>query len=115
MRIVYVEDNMPNQSLIERIAHSGRHVVVTYPTAEDALHNFDEDQPDMLLVDVELAGPMDGLEMVRRIRQAGLRLPIIAITSVAEREECIEAGCDEYFVKPVPVQELYSLIENYSR
>jgi CheY-like chemotaxis protein len=114
MRIVYVEDNMPNQSLIERIAHSGSHVVVTYPTAEDALHHFDDDQPDMLLVDVELAGPMDGLEMVRRIRQAGLTLPIIAITSVAGREECLEAGCDAYFVKPVPVQELYSLIEHYA-
>jgi CheY-like chemotaxis protein len=114
MRIVYVEDNLPNQSLVERIAHSGQHQVVTYPTAEDALHHFDEDQPDILLVDVELAGPMDGLEFVRRIRSAGIDLPIIAITSVAGRDECMEAGCDAYFVKPVPVQDLYNLLEQYA-
>lgn len=114
MKIVYVEDNLPNQSLIERIAHSGQHQVITYPTAEDALYNFEDDQPDMLLVDIELAGPMNGLEMVRHLRDNGLNLPIIAITSVAERDECIEAGCNDYFVKPVSVQALYDLIEQYT-
>ena len=115
MRIVYLEDNFPNQSLVERIANSGRHDVVTYPTAEDALHHFDNDQPDILLVDIALAGPMDGLTFVREVRNAGLNLPIIAITSVASAHECLEAGCDSHFVKPVPVQELYDLIESYAQ
>lgn len=114
MKIVYVEDNLPNQSLVERIAHSGQHQVITYPTAEDALHNFEQDQPDMLLVDIELAGPMNGLEMVRYLRDSGINLPIIAITSVAERDECIEAGCNDHFVKPVSVQALYDLIAQYT-
>ncbi len=114
MRIVYVEDNLPNQSLVERIANSGKHEVVTYPTAEDALHNFEDDQPDVLLVDVELAGPMTGLDMVREIRAAGLTLPIIALTSNVPHEECLDAGCDAHFMKPVPVGDLFALIEQYA-
>ncbi|MFW5748553.1 MAG: response regulator [Chloroflexota bacterium] len=113
MRIVYVEDNFPNRSLIERIAQGGRHQVVTYATAEDALYNLNDDQPDMLLVDVALAGPMTGLDLVRQVRAAGMTLPIVAITSVADKEDCLAAGCDAFFVKPIPVQDLYDLIEKY--
>lgn len=114
MRIVYLEDNFPNQSLVERIAAGGKHDVVTYPTAEDALYHLDADAPDVLLVDVALAGPMDGLSFVREIRAAGIDLPVIAITSVAEKDECLAAGCDAYFVKPIPVSDLVELIESYS-
>lgn len=114
MRIVYVEDNRPNQSLIERIAASGDHEVIGYATAEDAMHNFRYDRPDMLLVDVELAGPMTGLEMVTEMRRSGVDLPVIAITAVATADECVRAGCDAHFVKPIPVQEVFELIESYA-
>lgn len=114
MRIVYVEDNFPNQSLVERIANAGQHEVFTYLKAEDALDNFEYDQPQMLLVDVALAGPMTGLEMVRHIRSAGYDLPIIALTSVSSEQECLEAGCNAYFVKPIRVQQLLETIQHYT-
>jgi CheY-like chemotaxis protein len=114
VHIVYVEDNFPNQHLIERIAHTGQHAVTTYSTAEDALYNFSSDQPDLLLVDVSLAGPMNGLEFVRHLREQGHTLPIIAITAVAEQGDCLDAGCDAYFVKPIPVQDVHELIEQYA-
>lgn len=114
MRIVYLEDNLPNQSLVQRIATGGDHEVVTYATAEDAMYHLDNDQPDVLLVDVALAGPMDGLSFVREIRAAGLDTPVIAITSAAEEQDCLAAGCDAYFVKPIPVGELIDLINAYA-
>lgn len=114
MRIVYVEDNRPNQSLIERIVRTGHHQVFPYSTAEDALHNFDRDQPDILLVDVELAGPMNGLDMVRHLRAGGYHQLIVAITAVATEQECMDAGCDAYFVKPVAIGSLWQLIDQYA-
>ncbi len=115
MRIVYLEDNLPNQSLVERVASSNSHEVLTYPTAEDALHHLETDNPDLVLVDVSLAGPMDGLSFVREVRKNGLDLPIIAITSEASALECMEAGCDAHFIKPVSVQALYDMIESYAQ
>jgi DNA-binding response OmpR family regulator len=114
MRIVYVEDNRPDQSRIERIVRTGHHQVFPYSTAEDALHNLSRDQPDMLLVDVELAGPMNGLDMVRHLRANDYHQLIVAITAVATEQECMDAGCDAYFVKPVAVGRLWELIEHYS-
>lgn len=114
MRIVYVEDNRPNQSLIERIVKTGHHQIFAYSTAEDALYNIERDQPDILLVDVELAGPMNGLDMVRQLRASGYHQLIVAITAVATEQECMDAGCDAYFVKPVAIGSLRELIDHYS-
>ncbi|MCU0481913.1 MAG: response regulator [Anaerolineae bacterium] len=115
MRIMYVEDNIPNRSLIERITSSGNHSLLTYATAEDALHNFMKDDPHLMLVDVELAGQMTGLDLVQTIRAEGLTLPIIAITSVTNEQMCMEAGCNAAFIKPIPVQQVWQMIEDYSQ
>lgn len=114
MRIVYVEDNLPNQSLIERVAHSGNYQVIMRPTAEDALHHMEDDQPDLLLVDVALPGPMDGLTLVRHIRAAGIEMPIVAITAVADAEQCLAAGCDHYLVKPVAIPDVVAVLQRYT-
>lgn len=114
MRIVYIEDNFPNQSLVQRIVAGANHEVITYPTAEDALFNFDNLKPDMVLVDVELAGPMTGLDFVRKIRSAGHRLPVVAITAVSAKQECLDAGCDAFFVKPVPVREFFEYVQEHA-
>lgn len=115
MRIMYIEDNIPNRSLIERITSSGNHTLHTYATAEDALFHFTEDDPHLILVDVELAGQMTGLDFVRTLRSEGLTLPIIAITSVTNEHMCMEAGCNAAFLKPIPVQQVWQMIEDYAQ
>ncbi|MDX2163317.1 MAG: response regulator [bacterium] len=116
MRILYVEDNPANLSLLQRIARMGGHEVVTYTEGESALQNFDKDRPDLVLMDVQLAGGLSGLDVVRQIRARGHKLPIVAVTAYAmtgDRERCIEAGCDTYIAKPLPVAQLVELVQMY--
>jgi CheY-like chemotaxis protein len=114
MRILYVEDDHTNLALVERIAYSGRHEVLSYASAEDAIANIESLQPDLMLVDHFLDGPMKGLDMVRKLRDAGYTLPIVAMSSFSSETDCLAAGCDHYFVKPVPVNQVWALIEHYA-
>lgn len=116
MRILYVEDNPANLFLVQRVARMGNHEVLNYTNGESALENFERDTPDLVLMDVQLAGAMSGLDVVRRLRSSGYKTPIIAVTAyamVGDRERCLEAGCDDYLSKPLPVPKLVELITRY--
>lgn len=117
MRIVYVEDNDTNLFLVRRIAQMGRHEVLHYRDGQSALEHYEADRPDLLLVDVQLVGKLDGLDVVRELRRAGHRTPIIALTAYAmigDRERCLEAGCNDYIAKPLPVPVLVEVFERYA-
>ena len=116
MKILYVEDNPANLSLLQRIARMGGHIVVSYTDGESALTQFESDKPDLVLMDVQLAGGITGLDVVRMLRARGYKTPIIAVTAYAmtgDRDRCIEAGCDTYIAKPLPVAELVELVQRY--
>lgn len=116
MKILYVEDNPANLSLLQRIARMGGHQVITYTEGEKALDNFEKDSPDLVLMDVQLSGGMNGLDVVRKMRERGFKKPIVAVTAYAmtgDKERCIEAGCDTYLAKPLPVTELVELVKKY--
>ncbi|MBN1287008.1 MAG: response regulator [Anaerolineae bacterium] len=116
MRIIYVEDNPANVGLMERLAMIGKHQIKSYDSAEEALKHISQDSADLILVDVQLRGGMDGLELTRRLRAAGLSLPIIAITAYAmitDREQCLDAGCSDYIPKPISLRGLLDKIAEY--
>ncbi len=116
MKILYVEDNPANLFLVKRVAKMGNHEVINYVDGEEALKNFAKDRPDLVLMDIQLAGSLNGLEVVRQLRAEGYRTPIIAVTAYAmlgDREKCIEAGCDDYIAKPLPVPTLVELFDRY--
>lgn len=116
MRILYVEDNPANLFLVQRVARMGNHDVVNYAEGQPALDNFKTDKPDLVLMDIQLSGVLNGLDVVRALRAAGYKTPIIAVTAYAmagDREKCIEAGCDGYLSKPLPVGELVELFKRY--
>lgn len=113
MKIMYVEDNPANLSLLQRIARMGNHTIIPYTDGESALVNYEQDCPDLVLMDVQLAGGLSGLDVVRKLRERGFRTPIIAVTAYAmtgDRDRCIEAGCDTYIAKPLPVAELIEML-----
>ncbi len=117
MRIVYVEDNETNLFLVQRIARMGNHEVIHYSDGETVLANFERDRPDLVLIDVQLVGTFGGLEVVRRLRAAGYTTPMIALTAYAmlgDRERCMEAGCDDYIAKPLPVAALVEILQRYA-
>jgi two-component system cell cycle response regulator DivK len=116
MRILYVEDNLTNLSLVQRLARIGNHHVINHADGETALANFDRDKPDLVLMDVQLKGILNGLDVVKELRARGIKTPIIAVTAYAmlgDRERCLEAGCDAYLAKPLPIEQLVALFERY--
>ena len=60
MKIMYVEDNPANISLLQRIARMGGHQVINYTNGETALNNFEQDHPDLVLMDLQLEGRVRG-------------------------------------------------------
>ena len=118
MKIMYVEDNQANISLLQRIARMGGHQVINYTNGENALSNFEKDHPDLVLMDLQLEGRVSGLDVVKQLRARGFTTPIVAVTAyamVGDRERCIEAGCNSYLSKPLPVAELVELVQTYEK
>ncbi len=115
MRILYVEDNQANVYLVRRVALG--HEVINHIDGEQAIASIKADNPDLILMDIQLAGPMSGLDVVRKLREEGNETPIIAVTAyamVGDREKCLAAGCNEYLAKPLPITQLIGLIKKYS-
>lgn len=116
MRILYVEDNPANLSLMQRIARMGGHDVVSYTEGEIALDRYAQDNPDLILLDVQLAGKLTGVDVVKKLREMGVTKPVIAVTAyamVGDKERFLESGFDAYLSKPLPVTELVELVQKY--
>ncbi len=116
MRIVYLEDDLANLALVRRVARASRHEVQGFTKAESVLTGLLENPPDLILVDLQLAGKMSGLEVVKALRGRGIEIPIIAMTAhamVGDRERCLEAGCTDYVAKPLSVTHLLALLEQH--
>lgn len=117
MKILYVEDNPVNLSLIQRIAQMNKHELVSYDEAEKALVALEEGlKVDLILLDIQLAGEMDGIGFAKTIRQRNYTQPVIAITAYAmmgDKERILAAGCNEYLPKPLPIAEFLTLLAKY--
>jgi len=116
MRIAYVEDNAINLALVQRIAMMSGHIITSFTEGEIALTELSRQAFDLILMDVELAGEMNGLQVVRTLRARGLTTPIIAVTAYAmlgDREKTLEAGCNEYLPKPLPIGDFIALLARY--
>jgi len=117
MRIVYVEDNLANVALIERICHMNSDELITYNEAETALAEIDSGSSDLILMDLNLGNrSMDGLSLTRMLRQKGVNEPIIAITAydtMGYADQYVSAGCNDYVRKPVSIRGMLNLINGY--
>ena len=74
-----------------------------------------ENRPDLILMDVSLP-VMDGYQATRKIREAGLSIPIIGLSAHAmqgDADRAKEAGCTEYLTKPVSDDLLFKTLEKY--
>src|SRR5690349_13904869 len=108
MRILVVEDDAAvRDSLARTLRFEGYQVEI----AGDGLQALDAvrgNEPDALILDVSMPR-MDGLEACRRLRAEGLLLPVLMVTardSVGDRVAGLDAGADDYLIKPFALQEL---------
>jgi two-component system response regulator MprA len=78
-----------------------------------ALRELRDNTPDLLLLDVMLPEPIDGLEVARRVRAAGTDVPILMLTArdqVADKVAGFTSGADDYLAKPFAFEELLARI-----
>ena len=115
-KIVLVEDNEDNRDMLSRrLTRKGFEVLIAV-NGEEAVELVKKEQPALVLMDISLP-VMDGFEATRRLKSLDdtKNIPIVALTAHAmsgDREKAIDAGCDDYDVKPVELTRLLSKIEN---
>jgi two-component system, cell cycle response regulator DivK len=115
--VLVVEDNPANLKLTTLLLHSNGHKVLSAVDAESGLRLARGEQPDLILMDIQLPG-MDGLAATAILKQdpATTSIPIIALSALAmkaDEERSQSAGCDAYIVKPLRYQELYAVMERF--
>lgn len=109
-RILVVEDNPDNMTLIVDVLESLDYAVIQASDGEQGVHMAQTEKPDLILMDLSLP-KMDGWEATRSIKaQDELKqIPVIALTAhamIGDRERALEAGCDDYLTKPLNIQTL---------
>ena len=113
-RILIVEDNTANMALAVFLLESAGHAVLSATDAEAGLTLARDEQPDLILMDIQLPG-MDGLEATALLKgeDTTRAIPVIALTALAmkgDEERIRAAGCDGYVAKPMRYRELLATI-----
>ncbi|MBA0053101.1 response regulator transcription factor [Streptomyces sp. AJS327] len=112
MRILIVDDEPPVREALRRgLAFEGYATELAADGLE-ALEKARTTAPDLILLDVLMPG-MDGLTAARRLRTAGVRTPVLMLTArdtVADRVTGLDAGADDYLVKPFELDELLARV-----
>lgn len=94
------------------LEHAGYHVR-SYDRGESGLDAVAEDPPDLVLLDINLPG-IDGLEVLRRLKDAHPEIPVILLTANAsetDRVTGLESGADDYVTKPFSLRELLARVK----
>ncbi len=117
MHILLIEDDAETAAHIARGLRAEGHVLDIATDGVDGLHHATEGRPDLLIVDRMLPG-LDGVAVVRALRAAGSRVPVLfltALNAVQDRVEGLDAGADDYLAKPFSFAELKARIGALSR
>ncbi|HLM34301.1 MAG TPA: response regulator transcription factor [Gaiellaceae bacterium] len=113
-RILVVDDERALRDSLRRALALEGYEVELATDGQDALQRIAADPvaPDAIVLDVLMPG-LDGLEVARRLREAGDRTPILMLTARAEVEDRVaglDAGADDYVVKPFALDELFARV-----
>jgi two-component system, cell cycle response regulator DivK len=106
-KILIVEDHpvlrTAFRTQVEMMGFTG----ITAQNGKDGIEIAIAEKPDLIMMDFNMP-EMDGLEATRRLRASNetKEIAIIAVTAMSNIQSCIEAGCNDYVVKPFPIEEL---------
>jgi two-component system response regulator MprA len=111
-RVLVVDDEPAVRDALERALRSAGYLVTTAIDGRAALEAVAAEHPEVVVLDV-LMPVMDGFEACRRLRERGDRTPVLMLTArdaVGDRVEGLDAGADDYLVKPFALEELLARI-----
>jgi two-component system, cell cycle response regulator DivK len=113
-KVLIVEDNPANMTLATFLLQSAGHTVLSAKDAETGLALARVEQPDLVLMDIQLPG-MDGLEATALLKSdpSTRAIPVIALTALAmkgDEQRILAAGCDGYIAKPLAYKDFLATI-----
>jgi len=119
--ILLVEDNLVNRMVGEKILQKLGHSVIMAENGQIAidllLDQKASSSPDIDLILMDCHMPeVDGFEATKRLRKAGITMPIIALTantSIEDKQKALDSGMDEFLSKPFQVEDIQALILQY--
>ncbi len=117
MRILLAEDDAETAAFIQRGLAELSHVVTRVDNGEDALHLGATETFDLNILDRMLPG-IEGLDILRRLRAATVRVPVMVLTAkggIVDRVDGLNAGADDYLVKPFAMAELVARLNALMR
>lgn len=105
MRILIVEDSDSIRKMIEALVGARGHVVEAVPTGAKGVEAATARVPDVILLDLNLPGALDGFDVCKRLREsaATAAVPILIITAMDDaqsKERALAAGANAYYTKP---------------
>ena len=112
MRILVVEDEQKVANALREGLQGERYDVVVERTGEGAFFRVNTESFDVILLDLTLPG-RDGLEILQALRQRGMKTPVLVVTardSLNDRVAGLDAGADDYLIKPFAFAELLARI-----
>ena len=108
MRVLVIEDDDAVRAAVRRALLLDGYEVLMANDGQDGMLQAETTVPDAIVLDIGLP-VIDGLEVCRRLRRGGNRTPVLMLTArdaVEDRVEGLDAGADDYLVKPYDVREL---------
>jgi len=115
-RLLLVDDDVRNVYALSALLDDFGLVITTAVNGEEAIARFQQDAPDVILMDMSMP-VMDGYTATNLLKtEHGCTIPIIALTAHAmkgDREKCLAAGADDYIAKPVERDALRAMLERW--
>jgi CheY-like chemotaxis protein len=114
-RVLVVDDDNDSSKLITLFLEKEGLEATSIDNGREALDKVLSESFDLILMDIQIP-EMDGFQITRFLRESGVETPIIAVTAQAmkgDREKCLNAGCNDYLSKPITMNKLISIVNNY--
>ena len=112
MLVLVTDDDRAVREALERALQLAGYEVELASDGDTALAAIDRRTPDAVVLDIMMPG-LDGLDVTRRLRRTGNRVPILLLTArdaVGDRVEGLDAGADDYLSKPFALEELLARV-----
>jgi PAS domain S-box-containing protein len=117
--VLLVEDDLMNQVTIRKFIENSYNVIVT-DSSDEALEILNKNKVDIILMDISIRGKKNGLELTKELKASKefSHIPVIAVTAHAfneDKQNALEAGCDNYLAKPFTEEALLEMVDSFAR
>lgn len=117
MRLLIVDDSAMNVEFVVDALEKDGHAVAIERDGVSGRDRALAERFDLILLDIQMPG-LDGVAVLRELRERGMRTPIVALSAAAMPEQIargLAAGFDDYLVKPISLQALRDAVRRHAR